>query len=73
MKKIAVVVFLSLGCWALIAPQANLGLTELRWLARFAFPGEALVGVVLLGLAYYLLGSLPQADKTSPSSFRAKR
>jgi hypothetical protein len=56
MKKASGVALLVLGSWALIAPQANLGLTELRWIARYAFPGEALLGVLSLGGAYQLLG-----------------
>jgi len=48
------------GAWALIAPQANLGLPELRWVARHSYPAEALVGIVILGLAYWLLGKAPK-------------
>lgn len=44
------------GLWGLVIPQANLGLPALRWLHRYAFPGETLIGVVLLGVAYLLLG-----------------
>ncbi len=68
MKKIAGVLLLILGSWALIAPQANLGLTELRWIARYAFPGEALLGVLLLGVAYLLLGK--DAARRSPPAER---
>jgi hypothetical protein len=58
------------GTWALIAPQASLGLPELRWMAQNSFPGEALVGVVLLGLAYYLSGQIPsgKAEGTRDSN-----
>jgi hypothetical protein len=56
MRKIAGFILLALGAWALIAPQANLGLPELRWLSRHTFPGEVLAGIVLFGLGYYLLG-----------------
>ena len=59
LRKLAGILFLLLGIFALIAPQAILGLTELRWLSRFAFPGEALLGAVLVGLAYLLLGRVP--------------
>jgi hypothetical protein len=48
------------GAWALIAPQANLGLPELRWMSLHCFPGEALAGIVILGLAYWLLGKAPK-------------
>lgn len=68
MKKAFGIALLLPGAWALIAPQSDLGLTELRWISRFAFPGEALVGVVLLAAAYFLLGKLPQATATRHSS-----
>lgn len=69
MRKAVGVVLLLAGSWALIAPQANLGLTELRWIARYAFPGEALLGALLLGGAYLLLGKdAMHTARRSPSS-----
>ena len=60
MKRSIGFALILIGAWALIAPQANLGLPELRWLSKGTFPGEALVGMVLFCLAYYLLGDLPK-------------
>jgi hypothetical protein len=60
MRKVVGVVLLILGIWALIAPQANLGLPELRRISRYAFPGEVLSGILLLGVAHYLLGNPPR-------------
>jgi hypothetical protein len=70
MKRIAGFALLVLGAWALIAPQANLGLPELRWLARHTFPGEVIAGIVLFGLGYYLLGKIPRSHSplTPPSN-----
>jgi hypothetical protein len=70
MRRVGGVTLLAAGSLALIAPQANLGLTELRWIARYAFPGEALLGALLLGVAYLLLGkhAAPHAARRSPSS-----
>jgi hypothetical protein len=65
LRRIFGIVLLVAGAWGLIAPQANLGLTELRWMSRYAFPGEAIVGIVFLGLAYYLLGSVPQRSASA--------
>jgi len=59
MRRISDLILLLPGAWALIAPQANLGLPELRWMARNGFPGEAFVGIITLGLAYYLIGQPP--------------
>lgn len=60
MKRAAAYILIFFGAWALIAPQANLGLDQLRWMSRHVFPGEALVGILLFGVAYYLLGVTPQ-------------
>ena len=57
MKRTTAFALIILGAWALIAPQANLGLDQLRWISHHVFPGEALVGILLLGIAYYLLGT----------------
>lgn len=59
MKKSAGYLLLLLGVWALVAPQANLGLPQLRWLSWHIFPGEALAGMFLLGVGYFLLGKAP--------------
>ena len=59
MKRVAAFILFVPGVWSLIAPQANLGLPQLRFLSRYAFPGESLVGAVLLAAAYFLLGRVP--------------
>ncbi len=58
-RRVLSIVLLLVGSCGLIAPQANLGLPALRWISRYAFPGETLAGVVLLGGAYFLLGMKP--------------
>lgn len=49
------------GAWFLIAPQASLGLQELRWMSHHVFPGETLVGVLLITLGYLLIGYASRA------------
>jgi hypothetical protein len=56
MKKLIGVLLLVSGAWALVVPQANLGLQELRWMSRHAFPAEAILGSLLVTLGYLLLG-----------------
>ena len=68
MKRVGGYFLLVLGSWSLIAPQANLGLTELRWLSWHTFPGEAIVGMFLLGVAYYFLGHPPRGTFSIESS-----
>jgi hypothetical protein len=55
MRTTSGIALLLAGSWGLIAPQANLGLPELRWISHYAFPGETLIGVFLLAVAYFLL------------------
>ncbi len=72
MKKALGWTALLLGSLAFISPQANLGLAELKWLARGSFPGEILLGVVLLGIAYLLIGTIPSDVAAAHSKFREK-
>jgi len=44
MKRLIGTVLAFVGGWFLVAPQARLGLQELRWMSRHTFPGEALAG-----------------------------
>jgi hypothetical protein len=44
-----------IGTWMMVSPQAVLGLNELKWMARYAFPGEVLLGAVVLSAAYLLI------------------
>jgi hypothetical protein len=61
-RKLLGSTFLLAGSWGLISPQANLGLPALRWISKYSFTGETLIGVVLLGTAYYLLGTRSKSD-----------
>ncbi len=54
---------LFLGAFMLVAPQANLGLKELKWLHKTSFPGEVLVGIVLVMLAMHLFKIELKSDK----------
>ena len=53
--KVSGGVLLALGAWMLISPQAQLGLKGLSWMQDYAFPGEALFGILAIVSAYYLL------------------
>lgn len=55
MRKAAGWALLAVGLWMMVSPQAALGLEQLRWAAAYAFPGEVLLGAVVLSLAYYLV------------------
>jgi hypothetical protein len=57
MQRLCAIPLLAAGMWGLISPQAELGLPMLRWMSKYTFPGEVLIGICALGLAYYLFGS----------------
>jgi hypothetical protein len=46
MKVLGYLVLL-LGVWMMISPQAIIGLQELKWMAKYAFPGEAFLGALV--------------------------
>jgi hypothetical protein len=67
MRKVLGFLLFLVGSYMLVAPEALLGLQELKWMAKQAFPGEILLGIVIVCFAYYLLDLKPgnQASKAS--------
>ncbi len=63
MSKVLGWVLLAAGSWMLVSPQALLGLKQLKWMYHYAFSGEVLLGILLLGTAYYLLDLKVDLDK----------
>jgi hypothetical protein len=49
----------AIGSWMLISPQSLTGLSQLKWMYGYAFPGEVLVGIVFLSVAYRFLPLKP--------------
>jgi hypothetical protein len=43
------------GVWMLVSPQALLGLDQLKWIYKYAFRGEAIVGAVVMTISLYFL------------------
>ena len=66
MRKIIGYVLVAAGSWMLVSPQALLGVAQLKWMHKYAFAGEVLLGIVVLCAAYYCLGFKAQLpDKPS--------
>ena len=59
MAKVAGWALFVIGGWMLVSPQSITGLSELRWMYKYAFPGEVLLGIAVLVVAYYLIGMAP--------------
>lgn len=68
MKRGLAFITLILGAWGLISPEANLGLAQLRWVSHYVFPYETFAGMILLGLACYLVGEIPVDSTRSKQS-----
>ncbi len=50
------------GSWMLVSPQALLGLDQLKWIHKYAFPGEMLPGALAMTIALYLLSAAAVVD-----------
>jgi hypothetical protein len=66
-RKIAGWILFLIGAWMLISPQALLGVKELKWMHKYAFAGEVLIGMLVLMGAFYCLQWQPKkgSDKAS--------
>ena len=60
-RKIIGIILAAAGSWMLLSPQALTGIKYLKWMHDYAFPGEVLLGIVVLSLAYYCLDFKPKA------------
>lgn len=65
MRKLIGYILAIAGSWMLISPQSLTGLKYLKWMHNYAFPGEVLVGIVVLAAAYFCL-DLKVVEKKSP-------
>lgn len=64
-KFLGLILFLA-GSWLLVAPQSLTGLAQLKWMYKYAFPGEVLIGIVIVVIAYYLLDFKPNKKAETP-------
>lgn len=55
MRKVLGWILLLVGSWMLVSPQALLGLPQLKWMAKSAFPAEVLLGILVVSISYYLI------------------
>ena len=57
---------MALGAWMIVSPQAVLGLDQLKWMYKYAFPGEVLLGALLMTVSLQLLTPKGVADQFGP-------
>jgi Na+/H+-dicarboxylate symporter len=74
-------ILIAAGTWMLVSPQALLGLNELKWIHKYAFPGEVVLGAVVMTVSLYLLapaegarlvGHVLQGSRQKPEASSAK-
>ena len=59
-------ILMAAGAWMLVSPQALLGLDELKWIHSYAFPGEVVLGALVMTAALSLLAPVRSADLPTP-------
>jgi hypothetical protein len=59
---------LAAGVWMVVSPQAILGLNQLKWMHRYSFRGEAVLGALVLTASLYLLAGKGSPVDASPQS-----
>ena len=55
-------ILMSVGAWMLVSPQALLGLDELKWIHKYAFPGEVVLGALVMTASLCLLAPTESTD-----------
>ena len=75
-------ILMVVSAWMIVSPQSLLGLDQLKWMYHYAFPGEVLLGALVMTVSLHLLAPKGAADefdrvaeKSSPrpdSSSKAK-
>jgi hypothetical protein len=63
MKLLGGIVFL-IGIVMMVSPQAVLGLQELKWIAEYSFPGEALLGALVCAASLMMFGKKKLNEST---------
>ena len=59
MRRILGIILALAGSWMLVSPQALTGLAQLKWMYKYAFPGEVLIGIVVIACGFYLIDFKP--------------
>jgi hypothetical protein len=57
---------LIIGGWMIVSPQALLGIDLLKWMHKYAFTGEVLLGALVMSLSLQLLAPSRIADQFAP-------
>jgi hypothetical protein len=64
--RIAAWILLACGGWMIVSPQALLGIDLLKWMHNYAFPGEVLLGALVMSASLKLLAPPRTAEQFGP-------
>jgi Na+/H+-dicarboxylate symporter len=57
-------VLMALAAWMIVSPQALLGLDQLKWMHKYAFPGEVVLGALVMIASLQLLTPDARVDQS---------
>jgi hypothetical protein len=56
-------VLMAFSAWMIVSPQALLGLDQLKWMYKYAFPGEVVLGALVMSVSLHLLNLAGSVDQ----------
>jgi Na+/H+-dicarboxylate symporter len=57
---------MAFGAWMIVSPQALLGLDQLKWMHKYAFPGEVILGALVMTVSLQMLTPKALVDHSAP-------
>jgi len=58
-------VLMAFSSWMIVSPQALMGLDQLKWMYKYAFPGEVVLGALVMAVSLHLLSPAGSVDQMS--------
>jgi hypothetical protein len=56
-------ILMAIGAWMIVSPQTLLGLDQMKWMHNYTFPGEVVLGALVITLSLYLLTPAERVDQ----------
>ena len=58
-------VLMAFSAWMIVSPQALLGLDQLKWMYKYVFPGEVVLGALVMAVSLFFLVPAGNVDQMS--------
>ena len=59
-------ILMTISAWMIVSPQSLLGLNQLKWMYNYAFPGEVVLGALVMAVSLHLVTPKGTADQLDP-------